>query len=106
VRDGHPRLLLDPARVAELRARLGTTHRFLWERHRQDLPRMVAVSKREAPLDDARYDGDLVPELAFAWLMTGRRDLLDVARAQLLRLATTWTPRATATTAWECWSTR
>jgi hypothetical protein len=67
---------------------------------------MVAVSKREAPLDDARYDGDLVPELAFAWLMTGRRDLLDVARAQLLRLAATWTPRATATTAWECWSTR
>jgi len=44
VRDGHPRLLLDPARVAELHARLGTTHRFLWERYRQDLPRMVAVS--------------------------------------------------------------
>ena len=49
---------------------------------------MVAVSKREAPLEDARYDGDLVPELAFAWLMTGREDLLDVAKAQLLRLAT------------------
>lgn len=88
VRAGHPRLLLDPARVAELRAGLGTTHRFLWERYLQDLPRMVAVSKREAPLEDARYDGDLVPELAFAWLMTGRRDLLDIGKAQLLRLAT------------------
>jgi len=88
VRDGHPRLLLDTARVAELREHLDTTHRFLWERYLQDLPRMVAVSKREAPLEDVRYDGDLVPELAFAWLMTGRRDLLDVAKAQLLRLAT------------------
>jgi hypothetical protein len=37
VRAGHPRLLLDPARVAELRERLDTTHRFLWERYLQDL---------------------------------------------------------------------
>jgi acetyl esterase/lipase len=88
VRAGHPRLLLDAARVAELRERLDTTHRFLWERYLQDLPHMVAVSKREAPLEDARYDGDLVPDLAFAWLMTGRPDLLDVAKAQLLRLST------------------
>lgn len=86
--DRHPRLLLDDGRVAALRERLGTTHRFLWERYEQDLPRMVAVSKREARLEDARYDGDLVPELAFAWLVTGRPDLLDVAKAQLLRLAT------------------
>jgi hypothetical protein len=45
------------------------------------------VSKREVPLDDVRYDGDLVPELAFAWLTTGRQDLLAVAKAHLLRLA-------------------
>jgi len=83
----HPRLLLDPNRVAELRGRLETTHRFLWDRYLQDLPHMVAVSKRAAPLGDARYDGDLVPDLAFAWLMTGRDDLLAVAKAQLLRLA-------------------
>jgi hypothetical protein len=31
-REGHPLLLLDDGRVAALRARLGTTHRFLWER--------------------------------------------------------------------------
>jgi acetyl esterase/lipase len=85
---GHPRLLLDAARVAGLREQVGTTHRLLWERYLQDLPRMVAVSRREAPLEDARYDGDLVPELAFAWLLTGRPDLLQAAKAQLLRLAT------------------
>ena len=86
LKDVHPRLLLDAARVQALRASLETTHRFLWERYRADLPRMIAVSKRLAPLDDARYDGDLVPELAFAWLMTGDPELLEVARAQLLRL--------------------
>jgi acetyl esterase/lipase len=84
----HPRLLLDRGRVASLRERLDTTHRFLWERYGQDVPRMVAVSKRETPLGDARYDGDLIPDLAFAWLMTGRPDLLEVAKAHLLRLAT------------------
>src|SRR3972149_7117313 len=47
---------------------------------------MVAVARREAPVGDVRYEGDLVPELAFAWLITGREDLLDVAKAQLLRL--------------------
>ena len=84
----HPRLLLDADRIADLKPRLVTTHRFLWERYQQDLPRMVAVATRKAPLDDARYDGDLVPELAFAWLVTSRDDLLAVAKTQLLRLAT------------------
>jgi hypothetical protein len=82
----HPRLLLTQDEIESLRPRLLTTHRFLWERYQQDLPRMVAVSKRLAPLEDARYDGDLVPELAFAWLMTGDAELLQVARAQLARL--------------------
>lgn len=84
----HPRLLLDEQRVDALRPRLLTTHRFLWERYEQDLPRMVAVATRQVPLDDARYDGDLIPELAFAWLMTGREELRTVAKAQLLRVAT------------------
>lgn len=82
----HPRLLLNAEKVQALRSRLGATHRFLWERYQQDLPHMIAVSKRVAPLEDARYDGDLVPELAFAWLMSGDRELLEVARAQLFRL--------------------
>jgi beta-lactamase class A len=83
----HPKLLLDPGRVQALRASLDTTHRWLWERYLQDVPHMVAVAQRQVPLDDARYDGDLVPDLAFAWLMTGRADLLAVARSHLLQLA-------------------
>jgi acetyl esterase/lipase len=83
----HPRLLLDPARVAAARAALATTHRFLWGRYLQDVPRMLAVARRETPVGDVRYEGDLVPDLAFAWLATGREDLLAAAKLQLLRLA-------------------
>jgi acetyl esterase/lipase len=84
---GHPRLLLGPPRVEAVRAANATTHRFLWERYEQDLPRMVAIAKRETPIGDVRYEGDLVPDLAFAWLVTGRGDLLAAARLQLLRLS-------------------
>jgi Domain of unknown function (DUF4962)/Heparinase II/III-like protein len=83
----HPRLLLDANRVAALRGALSTTHAFLWERYLQDLPHMVAVAKREVPLEDERYAGDLIPDLAFAWLMTGREDLLAAAKEHMLRLA-------------------
>ncbi|MFH1069420.1 MAG: DUF4962 domain-containing protein [Candidatus Glassbacteria bacterium] len=82
----HPRLLVTGATVERLRPELGTTHRWLWERFREDLPRMVQISRREIPLDDVRYDGDLAAELAFAWLMTGDDSLLAIARQQVLRL--------------------
>ena len=82
----HPRLFLSPATVEQLRPALGTTHRWLWERFQQDLPRMVKISRREIPLEDVRYDGDLAAELAFAWLMTQEDSLLEIARQQVLRL--------------------
>jgi len=47
---------------------------------------MVGVANGTLPLDDVRYAGDLVPELAFTWLMTGDREYLKLARAQLLKL--------------------
>ena len=83
----HPYIPLDTKRIAELRSGLASTHSYLWNRYLQDLPYMLSVSKREIPLDDARYDGDLISELAFAWLMTGRDDILNIAKFQLLCLA-------------------
>jgi len=83
----HPRLLLTTEAVAALRPRLGTSHRFLWERYQQELPRMLAVARGLEPAGDARYTGDLVPELAFAWLMASDPAVLEAARGQLLRLA-------------------
>jgi hypothetical protein len=82
----HPRLLLDARRVAALKSGLASTHRFLWERYQQDLPRMLAIARRTVSVEDVRYEGDLIPDLAFAWLMTGDADLLAAAKAQLLRL--------------------
>ena len=66
----HPHLLLTMEKLRSLRAASQTTHRFLWERYLQDLPRMKATARGEEPVKDARYQGDLIPELAFAWLMT------------------------------------
>jgi len=82
----HPHLLLTPEKLQSLRIASHTTHRFLWERYLQDLPKMKAIARGEQPVDDPRYQGDLVPELAFAWLMTGDRDNLELARKQLLKL--------------------
>jgi len=77
----HPRLLLNPNRINEIRSSIGTTHAFFWNRYLQDLPRMVSVSKRELPLEEgARYEGDLTIEIAFAWLITGREDLRDIEK--------------------------
>ncbi len=88
----HPRVLLDRARVEALRPKLATTHRFLWDRYLQDLPRMMAAAARTSPIDDERYEGDLIADLSFAFLMTGREDVRDLAKAQLLRLVNdeTW----------------
>jgi hypothetical protein len=82
----HPHLLLTTEKLHSLRAASQTTHHFLWERYLQDLPRMKATARGEEPVRDARYQGDLIPELAFAWLMTGDRDNLELARKQLLKL--------------------
>lgn len=82
----HPRVLLDTARVEALRPKLLTTHKFLWDRYLQDLPRMLAASARTSPIDDERYEGDLIADLSFAYLLTGRTDVRDAAKAQLFRL--------------------
>jgi hypothetical protein len=86
LRAPHPRLLLTSERVASLRPRLATSHRFLWQRYLQDLPRMRAVADRQETVPDVRTEGDLVADLAFAWLMTGEERDLQAAKTQLLRL--------------------
>ena len=83
---GHPRLLLDRQRMTTLREELSTSRKFLWERYQNDLPKMVGVATGRLPLKDTRYAGDLVPELAFSWLITGDSELLATAKAQLLKL--------------------
>ncbi len=83
----HPRLFFDARTASELRTKLETSHQFLWRRYQQDLPRMVSIAQGKTKVDDARYEGDLIADLAFAWTMTGDAELLEAARRQLLRLA-------------------
>ena len=85
-KSSHPRLLLDRQRLLSLRTEILNTRRFLWERYQQDIPRMVGIADGSIKLDDIRYEGDLVPDLAFAWLMTSNQDLLREAKHQLLKL--------------------
>ncbi len=82
----HPRLLLTAAGADSLREQLSGSHAWLWERFLQDLPHTVDLSTRRVEVDDTRLDGDLAPQLAFAWLMTGEDSLLAIARHHLLRL--------------------
>jgi hypothetical protein len=82
----HPRLLLTQEKQKSLQTAIGSTHRFLWERYLQDLPRMKAVARGERPVGDLRYLGDLVPELAFTWLMTGDEADRQLAVSHLLSL--------------------
>ncbi len=82
----HPRLLLNRDKIGQLRSEIQTTHHFLWERYLQDLPRMIGTAQGTLPVGDIRYNGDLVPELSFAWLMTGEKTTLDLAKKQLLKL--------------------
>lgn len=83
----HPRLFFDAQRVSELRPTLNTSHQFLWRRFQEDVPRMVAIAEGTTKANDARYEGDLIADLAFAWTMTGDARLLEAAKKQLLRLA-------------------
>ena len=48
---------------------------------------MVEIAQGRKKVEDARYEGDLIADLAFAWTMTGDARLLESAQKQLLRLA-------------------
>ena len=89
----HPRLYLDAARVAALRARMTTSHAALW----RDLLAQADQAVRSGPPAYRKFDktgndeqlwqrnvGNAMPSLAMAWLLTGDRKFLDAARAWAL----------------------
>jgi len=89
VRNVHPRLYLDAARIAELRQVLQTTHAPIWKELRQMADGAV---KRGPPVYRAHdsYSGDeqlwqrdvgnTLPVLALTWVLSGDRQYLDAAR--------------------------
>lgn len=90
LRGQHPRLLLTPARAAELRGRLGTTHRPIWDRLRPAIERYAASKppgyegKTDSSGDEQLWQrgvGNAMPYLALGWLMTREPRYLDAASA-------------------------
>ncbi|MFC1614690.1 DUF4962 domain-containing protein [Gemmatimonadota bacterium] len=81
----HPRLLLTEKAVEKLRSDIEGSHKWLWDRYREDLPDKLA-SARELPERLGRGEGNLVSDLAFAWRVTGRDSLFASSRDYLLEL--------------------
>jgi len=89
VRNTHPRLYLDASRVAEFRSAIHTTHADLWAEVRTLADRAVgrgapAYRRSDAQSGDEqlwqREVGNTMPYLAMAYLMTGDKPYLDVAK--------------------------
>ncbi len=88
-RGAHPRLYLDAARVAELRAAIQTTHAPLWNECREQADRLARRGPPAYREDDGssgeeqlwqREVGNAMPVLAMAWTLTGDRRYLEAAR--------------------------
>ena len=89
VRNTHPRLYLNAARVAELRGAIRTTHADLWVEVRTLANRAVrrgapAYRRSDAQSGDEqlwqREVGNTMPYLAMAYLMTDDKAYLDAAK--------------------------
>jgi hypothetical protein len=78
----HPRLFLSGQRIAALRAKLGGTHREVWEIVKENADRHLAspVPSNYKNQGDMREAGRGVPWLALAFLMTGRPEYDEGAR--------------------------
>jgi len=91
----HPRILLTPGVQQRLRSDIRGSHKWLWERYLQDLPDKLEAGRLETlPKNLNRGHANLAPDLSFAWLMTGDRSHLEVAKNHLLNLALSqeWDP--------------
>jgi hypothetical protein len=77
----HPRMLLDSARVEILKAKIGTSHQFIWDVVRGKADSHLSSNPRSNPgeEDDTRADGDAIPWIALAYLMTGDVKYLNKA---------------------------
>ena len=85
----HPRLFLNAANVAELKAAIGTTHQALWTELQALSDRYVKSGPPKYREKDSysgdeqlwqREVGNAMPHIALCWLLTGDRKYADSAR--------------------------
>ena len=86
----HPRLLLTAQDLPRLRRQAQTTHREIWGPIRAFADRYLNRQPKRPPpgdLDEVRYAGDILPVLAFAYLISDDPRYLATAKRHLLDLA-------------------
>ena len=90
----HPRLILTPEVRDTLRTRIKTTHRWLWERCKQDIPSRLRNAKKGETGELDRAIANNAQELAFLWTVTGEQEHYQAARDHLLAIASSdpWPP--------------
>ncbi|UCH62077.1 MAG: DUF4962 domain-containing protein [Fidelibacterota bacterium] len=90
----HPRMLLDSARIEILKVKISSTHQFIWSGIQGKADSYLSLSPRENPTseDDTRWDGDAVPWLAMAYLLTEDSKYLDKAASWMTKVCgyNTW----------------
>jgi hypothetical protein len=77
----HPRMLLNSSRIETLKTKIAGTHKFIWNVIKGKADSYLNSSPRNSPGDesDTRSDGDAVPWLALAYVLTGENQYLNKA---------------------------
>ncbi|UCH09999.1 MAG: DUF4962 domain-containing protein [Fidelibacterota bacterium] len=77
----HPRLLLDSLRITILQGKISSTHSYFWNIIQGKANGYLTSSPQNDPTEEepVRSDGDAIPWLAMAYLMTGDTQYLSKA---------------------------
>ena len=90
----HPRLLLDSSLIQVLKGKIDNSHKFIWDIIEQKANGYLNSNPANSPRDedDTRKDGDAIPWLALAHLMTGDSAYADKAVSWMITVCnySTW----------------
>ncbi|MCK4558200.1 MAG: hypothetical protein KAV45_00350, partial [Calditrichia bacterium] len=90
----HPRLLLDSSLIRVLNGKINNSHKFIWDVIKQKANGYLNSNPANSPNDedDTRKDGDAIPWLALAYLMTGDSAYADKAVSWMITVCnySTW----------------
>lgn len=77
----HPRMLLDSARIEILKTKITTSHKFIWDVVKEKADSYLSSNPNNDPGNESatRSDGDAIPWLALAYLMTDDSKYLNKA---------------------------
>jgi len=90
----HPRLLIDSSLIQDIKGKLNSSHKFIWEVVEQKARSYLNSNPASSPNDEdnTRKDGDAIPWMALAYLMTDDSIFADKAISWMLTVCnySTW----------------